>query len=163
MKFITEFSELEQIEVIEKSVDIIKSFMTATELQEILQTPPKGDFKTDKEEKEARGNQGFQNILSVIQKVCLKYKNEAIAINRMLWKPELSKKPVKVTEWDDEGFPVEVYKKDKDGHIIFEEYQETEEDCPNFLKTIAYLPVLVKKERWIYDFFISLIDLREMF
>lgn len=163
MKFITEFTEEEQIKAVEQSVDIIQSFLTATELKKILQTVPKGEFKTDKEKLEAAGNQGFKNILNVIKRVCAEHSNEAIAINRLLWKPTLAKRPVMITEWDEEGFPVETYKKDKDGHVVFEEYQETEADYPNLFKTIAYLPIVIKKDRWLIDFFTSMLWLKEMF
>lgn len=162
MKFITEFSEVEKYKNIGLAIDEIKEIVSLSEIQEATKQLPKGEFKTQEEKDVAAGNQGFKNVMTVINKILVEHTEELVKINHLFWKPETVKKPVKVTEYDENGFLIEDYKRDNDGHVVYEEYQETAEDYPSVFKTIAKLPVLMNEEPEILNFFTSLGGLKSI-
>lgn len=162
MKFITEFKEMEKYQNIGQAIDEIKEIVSLSEIQEATKQLPEGDFKTKDEKDIAAGNQGFKNVMTVINKILVNHTKELAKINHLFWKPEVVKKPVKITEYDEDGFPVEVYKKDEAGHVVFEDYKETDEDYPSIFKTIAKIPVLINEEPDLLRFFTSLGGLKSL-
>lgn len=151
MKFIADFPEIEQYKAMAEAVDSIKELLTLSEIEEIRSKLPQGDFKTEEEKQEAFGNQGFKNLMEVVSTLMGTHAELLVRVNHAFWKPEIVKRPVKEEKWDDNGFLVEDYKRDEQGHIVYEEYQETENDYPMITKTIG--KIISANESWLRDFF----------
>lgn len=148
MKFITEFTEIEQYKAMANAVDSIKELLTLKEIEEIRAKLPQGDYE---DEAEAMGEQGYKNLLEIISMLMKDHANLLIKVNHAFWQPEIIKKPAKEKKWDENGFLVEDYKRDKDGHIVYEDYTETENDYPSIIKTVGTF--FKSNSGWIADFF----------
>lgn len=151
MKFIADFKEIEQYKAMANAVDSIKELVSLEEIEKIRDTLPQGDFESEEEKLKAYGKQGYNNLLSVVSSLMRDHAELLVKVNHAFWKPETVKRPVKEQKWNDEGFLVEDYKRDDEGHIVYEDYIETEEDYPSVIKTIG--EIFTSNKGWITDFF----------
>lgn len=151
MKFIAEFTEIEQYKAMANAVDSIKELLSLEEIEKIRDTLPQGDFVSEEEKLKAYGEQGYKNLLSVVSSLMRDHAELLVKVNHAFWQPETVKRPVKEQKWDEDGFLVEDYKRDYEGHIVYEDYMETDEDYPSVLKTIG--EVFTANKGWITDFF----------
>lgn len=151
MKFITEFTEIEQYKAMANAVDSIKELLTLKEIEEIRAKLPQGDYEDEEEKAEAMGEQGYKNMLEVIAMLMKDHADLLIKVNHAFWKPETIKRPAKEKKWDENGFLVEDYKRDEEGHIVYEDYTETENDYPSIIKTVGTF--FKSNSGWIADFF----------
>lgn len=151
MKFIADFTEIEQYEAMAKAVDSIKELLSLKEIEEIRAKLPQGTFDDEEKEAEARGEQGYKNLLEIISILMKDHAELLITVNHAFWKPETIKRPAKEQKWDEDGFLVEDYKRDDEGHIVYEDYTETENDYPSIIKTVGTF--FKSNSGWIADFF----------